>query len=142
MSQFVNRLIVNPLDDGENWKLIFPLRYQDDSLGLIVVPPGFVTDGGSVPPLFRNIVSPTGKGFRAFIIHDWLYGTQTVTKDQADECLFGALKVCNLNIVADEIIYKAVADAGVYAWEDDKKNIAANLALVSQGGIHDHPMDQ
>ena len=51
------------------WRLLE--EYESDN-GNILVPEGFVTDGASIPPLFRGIFSPTGRYFGAAIIHDYI----------------------------------------------------------------------
>lgn len=40
--------------------------------GEINVPTGFVTDGASIPFMFRSIFSPTGRYFGAAIVHDYI----------------------------------------------------------------------
>lgn len=133
MSQFLNRLSVWPLDDGEHFELNDVFRFNDDVLDLITVPKLFVTDGGSIPVIFRNIISPTGKGFRAYVIHDWLYAIQICSKEDADKCLLRALAVCQFNALGEEVVYAAVRDGGQAAWNEDSKNVEYNRNL---GGIH------
>lgn len=129
MSEFVNKLIVTPLPDGKHWELLADFAYQDDVLGLITVPMDFVTDGGSVPPLFTNIISPTGMGFRPFVIHDWLYAVQTCSKEEADRCLLRALQSIGFNHLGEDVIYAAVRDGGQPAWDEDSKHVAEVRAL-------------
>ena len=38
----------------------------------VVVPAGFVSDGASIPRVFRLFFSPTGQYFSAAIIHDYI----------------------------------------------------------------------
>ena len=58
------------------------------SSGLIVIPKGFVTDLASIPPVFRNILPPTGKYGCASVAHDYIYRNHgfngEFTQDDAD----------------------------------------------------------
>jgi len=40
--------------------------------GEVRVPAGFITDGASIPWIFRRMFSPTGRYFGAAIIHDYI----------------------------------------------------------------------
>lgn len=51
------------------WELL--TNYTSDN-GEVIVPTGFITDGASVPRIFRGIFSPTGRYFGAAIIHDYI----------------------------------------------------------------------
>ena len=42
----------------------------------VVVPTGFITDGASIPFMFRWLFSPTGKYFGAAIVHDYILSTE------------------------------------------------------------------
>lgn len=120
MSGFTSRLAASQCDDGVHWSLTEDLHYNDDKLGLIVVPIGFVTDGGSVPPFFQEFVNPYGKGFKAFAIHDYLYATQKFTREESDECLGRALNACGENWFDSKTQTDAVRLGGEKAWEEDK----------------------
>ncbi len=53
--------------------LIEPFVYESDTIGLIVVPKGFVTDFASVPRLPFIYLFFGGIGDEEAVIHDWLY---------------------------------------------------------------------
>lgn len=55
------------------WKLLED--YTSDN-GNINVPAGFITDGASVPYMFRRVFSPTGRYFGAAIVHDYILVTE------------------------------------------------------------------
>lgn len=77
-----------------NWELLVP--YISHS-GTTVVPAGFVTDGASVPVMWRWRFSPTGQYFGAAIVHDYLLvqtGSWEVANKEFDAEL-KALKVSN-----------------------------------------------
>ncbi len=59
MSSFTSPLIVTPLPDGVNWKLVEEFDYHvgaEESDDVIHVPKGFVTDFASVPQLLITLI--------------------------------------------------------------------------------------
>ena len=76
----------------------------------ITVPLGFTSDGITVPDFLRWIVSPTGVGFNAAVVHDFLlkegYGWEYANER------FGA------QLVEDEVSYlrRKIYMAGVTIW--------------------------
>jgi hypothetical protein len=82
----------------------------------IKVPVGFVTDFASIPRIFWSALRPDGKYTYAAIVHDYLYWTQSRSREEADEIFkFGMqdLKVGSIEIGA---IYGAVRILGGFAW--------------------------
>jgi len=51
------------------WELVEPYHSMN---GHVTVQPGFVTDGASIPSMFKNIFRPTGRYFGAAIVHDFI----------------------------------------------------------------------
>lgn len=90
-AQFLSSLDVRDIDDGR-WELIAPfLVFANDKI--YRVPSGFITDFASVPRiplafwLFGNL------GHRAAVVHDWLYSSKEVPRDEADSVLCELLKI-------------------------------------------------
>lgn len=134
MSSFKDKLIVKFLGDGIHWELATPFQYDVGSLGSgekILVPAGFVTDFGSVPQLFWNIVSPIGKATGAFVLHDFLYATQERTRLVSDAILLEALEVLEVNWFQRTLIYNGVRLGGFVAWAQNKKKLKVVLKPVS-----------
>lgn len=77
MSAFTGRLVIAEVDLGSyRWELIGPLVYEVGALGsgrAIAVPPGFVSDGASVPAPASAFITKWGRSRRAAVVHDWLY---------------------------------------------------------------------
>lgn len=75
-SPFTGSLRLTSLDaDCRIWRLDEEMRYEVGSLGsgaLIIVPPGFETDGASIPRLLQGVLPAWGRWSRAAIIHDYL----------------------------------------------------------------------
>ncbi len=51
----------------------------------VTAPTGFVTDLASIPAVFYSLLRPDGEYAYAAIIHDYLYWTQTRSRDEADD---------------------------------------------------------
>jgi hypothetical protein len=78
--------------DGKNWQLLAPLRYRTAAGDVIAVPEGFVTDFASIPRPLRSLVGDAaGPWAPAAVIHDWLYRTGLVSRDEADAVFHEAL---------------------------------------------------
>jgi hypothetical protein len=89
--------------DRTKWEL---LRDYHSTTG-IVVPAGFVTDGASVPVLFRSFISPTGKIFPAAIIHDFLL-KKGVSPEEANAAFEMELFYCGISTVRLQLIINSV----------------------------------
>jgi hypothetical protein len=131
MMQISTPLVVTPMPDGVLWMLVEDFLVVDDVKGEIRVPKGFQSDFGSVPKLFRNIISPTGKGVWGFVLHDWEYGTQTMSRDDADHLLIRWLEFCGEDTVESNVIFDALRIGGEIDWDEDKSDIEKNLSLLT-----------
>jgi len=102
MGKFLTDLNVKKVSEHE-WKLLDPLVYNSKTVGVIVVPEGFVTNFGSVPrfPIIYMLFG--GVGDKACAIHDWLYtrphkvipgsGMQ-IDRSTADKIMRGVIYEC------------------------------------------------
>ncbi len=63
---------------------LFMLEQEYKSECGITVPYGFVSDGISVPFGLRWIVAPTGVGFNASLVHDYLLSQEYSWQDAAE----------------------------------------------------------
>lgn len=82
----MNNLVTLTYLKDDLWEVHVPLFYEltkYQTKGLIVIPKGFVTDLASVPRIFWAIFPPFGKYARAAIIHDYMAGSSSYTKDEA-----------------------------------------------------------
>ena len=130
MSEFTKILKVSPLGDGDNWILLQDFKYYDtrgigseDEPYWITVPPKFMTDFASVPPIFRSLVSKWGKHGNATVLHDYLYCEQKLTNSQkkADDIFLDAMKVMEVKAWRRFLIYWAVRLGGAAAWRGNTK---------------------
>lgn len=105
MGRFLTDLDVKRLPDKDGrkqWKLIAPLIYESKTVGLIVVPTGFITDFASVPRLPLVYWFFGGRGDAEAVLHDWLYKAPhntgnglVVDRSMADRVLRGARYSCD-----------------------------------------------
>ncbi len=120
MSSFTTPLIVSPMPDGINWRIIKKFTYHIGSKysrNIICVPDGFVTDFASVPRIFWIILPPWGRYGAAAVIHDYLYKNHLgKTRKQAD-CIFKeSMKVKGVPSWQIFVMYWAVRLFAFEAW--------------------------
>lgn len=119
--KFLDALEAEFLPGGFRWRLLKRIELFDSRLGYIAVPAKFVTDLGSIPRLFWNILPPIGPASLGFVVHDYLYATQTCSRADADGVLLRAMKATKTSHIARWLIYAGVRLGGWYAWRQDAK---------------------
>lgn len=100
------------------WK---PNPGQATSHKRVDVPKGFVTDFASVPQVFWWRLRPDGEYTYPAIIHDYLYWTQTVTREAADEIFKFAMQDFKIDTTTTMLVYQAVRLGGKSAWAENAK---------------------
>ena len=93
-----------------------PLVWDVGKVALLVVPAGFVTDLASIPRVFQNVLSVTGKSRRAAVAHDWLYCTKEPSRAWADEFLRLALIAEGMGAAEARIYWAGVRLGGWLPW--------------------------
>jgi hypothetical protein len=88
---------------------------------VVRVPGGFATDLASVPRIFWSIFPPTGRYAWAAVVHDYLYWTQTVSRDDADEIIAQGMRDLKVPDATVKAFYAALRLTGGIAWSDNKK---------------------
>lgn len=121
------------------WRLEKPLRFRSPWLhAWVCVPNGFVSDAASVPASLAWLFPREGRGFRAAVIHDWLYrsgsiltgyGPEQISRDDADEVYLEALEACGVRWLQRHGAWLAVRLFGGRAWDkhrnaDDERTAA------------------
>ncbi len=121
MSKFTDDELDLKFLDGRSWELRTELRfYQTEDIGSeIVVPVGFVTDFGSVPRIFWNLIDPYGKPAKAYIVHDFLYRVghpkppkNRFTRAQSDAILRDAMRVLGVSALERYVVWLGVRLGG------------------------------
>ncbi|MFA5187026.1 MAG: DUF1353 domain-containing protein [Patescibacteria group bacterium] len=120
---------VSVLQNG-NLRLVedWPVRYGD--MGF-VVPAGFISDGNSVPVIFRGLVPQFGRNTLAGIIHDWLYksgkvivtpgNVVTISRRQADVIRLDVCNWCGVSVRQRLASYLGLRIGGGFAWRKSRR---------------------
>ncbi len=113
--------MIESFADGKNWMLQGYLIHRFASTPhVLVVPVGFVTDLASVPDLAEPLLPRAGEYSNAAIIHDYLYWTQSCTREQADNLMSIAMKDAGVATWKDLLIHGAVRLGGQDAWNANR----------------------
>ena len=132
MSSFKTKLIMEPLDDGELWRLAEPFVYH---LGIegsgveISVPLDFITDLTSVPWGFRWIIPAWGKYGKAAVLHDYLYFVGIYDRVVCDAIFVEAMHTLGVSWIVRGLIYKAVRYFGWVPWIAHRKRMPAKSEM-------------
>jgi hypothetical protein len=98
----------------QDWKLHY---IGDCGEFKLLVKPGFAMDGGSVPELFWNIISPWGANTIAFITHDAFYASELVDRKIADWILLELMQCAGTSWAIRNAAWRSVRDFGDSVWE-------------------------
>jgi len=105
MGRFLTELNVKRLPDKngrKQWQLLSPLIYESVTVGIIIVPTGYITNFADIPrwPIIYLIFGEAGD--EESVLHDFLYSAPhttgcgiTVDRSLADKVLRGARYSCD-----------------------------------------------
>lgn len=105
--------------DDLNWILGEPLIVDVGGGETIIVPPGFTTDGASIPPIVQRLTfwHPfEGPQRWAGIVHDWLYYQDGYDRKRADEVFREILRAEGASWFRTTAMYSAVRVFGGRAY--------------------------
>jgi len=132
VSGFLTATGYTPLADGANHRVDKPYNYASDFLRAIVrVPPGFITDFASVPKLLRSALPVWNVYGPAAVIHDFLYWSQTTTREEADAVLLEAMRVLGVPEATAQLIYDGVRLGGQIAWDNNAELKASGYTRMA-----------
>lgn len=94
------------------WVLNNPLIWFDRINGRIKVPPGFITDLASIPRALRGVLNVNGRSRKAAVVHDWLYCSRKLTRKQADDLFYRALRAEGVSTVLARVYWSGVRAGG------------------------------
>jgi len=103
----------------------YPNPDQKKDYPTVIVPVGFVTDFASIPRVFWSSFRPDGIYTYPAIIHDYLYWTQTVPRETADNIFKLAMEDFQIDRATISIIYSCVRVGGGKAWVNNARLKAA-----------------
>ena len=87
----------------------------------VEVPEGFVSDLTSVPRLFWQVLRPEGRYAYAAVVHDYLYWTQSRSKQESDLIFKVALEDSKVSAATAWSVYEAVDKLGQSAWAENQR---------------------
>jgi len=112
MNYFPDKLVFEDAGMRGSSRVFLIMHYYRyvSSVGMIIVPTGFLTDGASVPRMFWNIFNPVGPTFPAAVIHDFLYSKHNTeySREESDRIFKEAMFNLGIGWVTRETVYRAV----------------------------------
>lgn len=107
----------------------------------ILIPHGFITDKGSIPLIFQNIVSNYDREMiMAFLVHDVECEMQRMTRFTTDGLIYEVGTTMGANWLRKNIIYTAVRLGNRFGKKDSIKNnfniSAYNRTLIKEADDH------
>lgn len=106
-SRFVGNLRLEYID-GYNWRLLEPFSFVDVVGDVHTSPAGSITNFASTPRFLWPLLPPTGSYGAAAVIHDFLVGSKTVSRDKADAIFLEMLIVLGINPFERWVLYRGV----------------------------------
>ena len=83
----------------------------------VEIPKNFISDGGSVPVGLHWVAKPFGFGLKAFLVHDYRYATQEISRKEADLEMLRNLKTDGFAWWRRRLIYRPVRLFGRNHWK-------------------------
>lgn len=123
------------------WRVVDGFVYYLGDLGSqrwVAVPPGFLSDGASVPRAFWSLIPPWGAYGQAAVLHDYLCEhleiivsgqPQAITRAECDAILNEAMGVLNVETALRRTIYDAVCAYRWFSGVDTPSGTAQKRAL-------------
>lgn len=108
---FSGSLVLIHRDEPVNkkWFTTFmSFSYVSKDSTLYIIPAGVDTDFASIPRIFRQILSRTGKHGRAAVLHDYLCEYKIVPRKKADKIFLEAMETLKVNWFKRKLMYRAV----------------------------------
>jgi len=91
------------------------------ALPAVTVPAGFVTDLASIPRVFWSLLPSDGQYTFPAIVHDYLYWTQTTSREDADLVFRYGMEDMKIDAVTVAAIYNAVRLGGEGPWNQNAR---------------------
>lgn len=99
------------------WLLLEPWSVELSQGKRLLVNPGFLSDGASVPRVLWPVVGPKmAWNFPAALAHDAMYASELVGRAQADREFRRLLTLCGVGWTQTQLYYHAVRVAGWIPW--------------------------
>ncbi len=100
-----------------SWELTANFKYINPPIS-VIVPKGFLTDGGSLPRIVWTLIgSPwSGRYPKACVPHDWHYWSQTITRKEADRQFLDGMEILGVSWWKRRLMYRVVRLVAWICW--------------------------
>lgn len=121
-----NELVLKKINNRD-YELYKDLIYENDN-HYYIVKKGFITDGASIPSLFKIFFdSFQGNYTKSAILHDTLYRTNIINRKEADFLFLEGMRILNVSFFKRFFLYLGVRIGGWYSYysntdDEIKKN--------------------
>lgn len=95
MAKFLTDLKAECVTD-DKWRLVSPLVYESDIIGVVKIPSGFTTNFASVPRLPFVYMLFGDTAHQAATLHDYLYQFAVVPRHIADKVFLEAMQASGI----------------------------------------------
>lgn len=142
--QFLSELDTRLLHHPPSWAnpdrafaLLAPLKVQVGECQVLEIPPGFITDFASIPPPFRNLISPTHCRLgRPAVLHDFAYAVGfRDSRAICDSLIWQGMVAEGAPAWMREAVYSGVRIGGWAAWDRYRGQSSLELQKCL-GGLH------
>lgn len=104
------------------WFLLRHLEYKSKQGVVYRVPKHFITDAASIPRFLWSLVGhPMDDYAESAVLHDWLYRTGNVPKEEADRLFLEAMKSQGIRWAQRWVLYCGVKFGGRLAWNSNRR---------------------
>lgn len=113
----------NKLEEAYELTADFGVLYSEQQIS---VPKFFQYDGASIPNGAHPIIgTPFNPRFmKAAVVHDWIYHTHQISRNEADDLFFQMLIEDQVNEVKAVLMREAVQNFGGWYWNNDQQDLA------------------
>lgn len=108
--------VLDGLSVSKEWVVERPLLYFSKAGDWYEVPKGFITDLASIPKPLRGLIEVNGRHRKAAVLHDYLYCTQKVTREEADALFLEAMGMIGVDTVQRNAMWLGVRAFGWRYW--------------------------
>lgn len=124
LDKLYSSIKISPLHRGRKWIVLDDLEYIFTSFWkpiIIHIPKGFEFDGASTPRVFHIIGTPMWTDtIIGALFHDYLYRTQTLTRNQSDQCFNELMLLTKTRFIKRGLFYLWVRLWGWIAWQQNE----------------------
>lgn len=127
LKKLYKSIIISPLHGGRKWTVIKNISYTFNTFWkpfTISIPKWFEFDWASIPRLFHIIGTPMWTDTLPWaLFHDYLYRTQKLTREQADQCFNELMIVTKTRAIKRAMFYSWVRMWGWVVWGQNNKTL-------------------